>query len=51
VYHGIYTFEDGRYKICRPVTPGKDRPAAFATSPKSGLMMVVWKRGTATTAR
>jgi uncharacterized protein (TIGR03067 family) len=44
VYHGIYVFEDGRYKICRPAEPGKDRPTAFATTPKSGLLMVVWKR-------
>lgn len=44
VYRGIYAFEGDRYTICRTTLPGKDRPTTFATLPKSGFMMVVWKR-------
>lgn len=44
VYHGIYTLEEGRYKICRNTKPQQPRPTTFATEPDSGLMMVVWKR-------
>ncbi len=43
-YHGIYKIEGDTYTICRNVEPGKERPAEFATKPKSGLMLVVWKR-------
>jgi uncharacterized protein (TIGR03067 family) len=43
-YRGIYRLEKDTYTICRNVEPGKDRPSAFATQPRSGLMMVVWKR-------
>ena len=43
-YRGIYTLEEDRYKICRTTLPDKDRPTEFGTGPKSGLMMVVWKR-------
>jgi uncharacterized protein (TIGR03067 family) len=43
-YHGIYRLRGDTYTICRPVEPGKERPTAFATTPDSGLMMVVWKR-------
>jgi RNA polymerase sigma-70 factor (ECF subfamily) len=43
-YRGIYTLEKDRYKICRTTEPEKGRPTEFATRPKSGLMMVVWKR-------
>jgi uncharacterized protein (TIGR03067 family) len=43
-FHGIYTLENGRYRICRSIRPHEPRPTAFATSPESGLMMVVWKR-------
>jgi uncharacterized protein (TIGR03067 family) len=41
---GIYKLEGDTYTICRPVAPGKGRPTAFATTPGSGLMLVVWKR-------
>jgi uncharacterized protein (TIGR03067 family) len=44
VFHGIYKLEGDTYTVCRPTEPGKDRPAEFATQPKSGLMIVVWKR-------
>jgi uncharacterized protein (TIGR03067 family) len=44
VYRGIYTLERDRYRICRTTEPEKDRPAAFATRPQSGHMIVVWKR-------
>ena len=44
VYHGIYTLEEGRYKICRHTKPEQSRPTIFATEPDSGLMMVVWIR-------
>jgi uncharacterized protein (TIGR03067 family) len=44
VYHGIFKVEDGLYTICRSTAPGKDRPTEFATRPKSGLMMVVWRQ-------
>jgi uncharacterized protein (TIGR03067 family) len=43
-FFGIYKLEGDTYTICRPVGPGKERPTAFATSPGSGLMLVVWKR-------
>jgi uncharacterized protein (TIGR03067 family) len=43
-YHGIYRLRGDTYTICRPVEPGKERPTAFATTPDSGLMLVVWKR-------
>jgi uncharacterized protein (TIGR03067 family) len=42
-YYGIYRLRGDTYTICRPVEPGKERPTAFATTPNSGLMMVVWK--------
>jgi uncharacterized protein (TIGR03067 family) len=43
-YHGIYKLEGDTYTICRNVEPDKERPTEFATSPKSGLMLVVWQR-------
>jgi len=43
-YHGIYKLESDTYTICRNVEPGKERPTEFVTKPKSGLMLVVWKR-------
>jgi uncharacterized protein (TIGR03067 family) len=43
-YYGIYRLRGNTYTVCRPVEPGKSRPTAFATSPDSGLMLVVWKR-------
>jgi uncharacterized protein (TIGR03067 family) len=44
VFRGIYRLERDTYTVCRNVEPGKDRPTAFRTTPKSGLMLVVWKR-------
>ena len=44
VYQGIYKFEKDRYVICRGTTPERSRPTEFVTRPKSGHMMVVWKR-------
>lgn len=44
VYQGIYKFEKDRYIICRGTNPERSRPTEFVTRPKSGYMMVVWKR-------
>jgi uncharacterized protein (TIGR03067 family) len=44
VFRGIYKLEGDRFTICRATEPGKGRPAAFATGPKSGLILGVWKR-------
>jgi uncharacterized protein (TIGR03067 family) len=43
-FHGIYKLEGDTYTVCRSTDPGQARPTAFATKPKSGLMLVVWKR-------
>jgi uncharacterized protein (TIGR03067 family) len=43
-YHAIYELKGGFLKICRHLDPDKARPAEFATSPNSGLMLIVWKR-------
>jgi uncharacterized protein (TIGR03067 family) len=43
-YYGIYRLRGNTYTICRNIEPGKSRPTAFATTPDSGLMLVVWKR-------
>jgi uncharacterized protein (TIGR03067 family) len=43
-YRGIYKLEGDTYTICRNVEPDKERPTEFVTSPKSGLMLVVWQR-------
>jgi uncharacterized protein (TIGR03067 family) len=42
---GIYELEDDRLKFCL-ATPGKARPAGFATKPDDGQTMTVWKRET-----
>ncbi len=51
VYRGIYKLDQDRYTICRGTMPDQDRPTAFATRPESGLMMVVWKRATASLSK
>jgi uncharacterized protein (TIGR03067 family) len=43
-YHAIYRLEGDTLTICRNVEPDKVRPTEFATTPGSGLMLVVWKR-------
>ncbi len=41
---GIYALKDGRLHLCMPNDKGKKRPAAFATRPDSGLLLLVLKR-------
>jgi uncharacterized protein (TIGR03067 family) len=43
-YYGIYKLDGDTYTVCRSNVPGKPRPTEFATTPDSGLMLVVWKR-------
>ncbi len=45
-YHAIYRLANGELTICRHVEPDKDRPTEFASAPRSGLMVIVWKRQT-----
>ncbi|HYV39330.1 MAG TPA: TIGR03067 domain-containing protein [Gemmataceae bacterium] len=44
LYKGIYVLEGDKYKICRHIQPGQERPTAFGTHGDSGLMMNVYKR-------
>ena len=45
VWEGIYRLEDGRLSVCddAPDT-AKPRPTSFATSPRSGYVLVVFER-------
>jgi uncharacterized protein (TIGR03067 family) len=43
-YRGIYKLETDTYTICRNIDLEKARPSEFVTKPRSGLMIVVWKR-------
>lgn len=44
VYRAIYQLVGDTLKICRHTEPNKDRPAAFGSTPNSGLMVVTWQR-------
>ena len=41
---GIYEIDGDTFRLCRHQAPGQDRPTSFATSPDTGLFLVVWKR-------
>jgi RNA polymerase sigma factor (sigma-70 family) len=41
---GIYALKDGELHLCMPNDKGAKRPAAFATKPNSGLLLLVLKR-------
>ncbi len=43
--HGIYELDGDKLKFCLS-TPGKERPAGFATKPDDGQTISVWKRET-----
>jgi uncharacterized protein (TIGR03067 family) len=43
-HRGIYQLEGDTLKICRSIDPEFPRPREFATSPGTGLFLVVWKR-------
>lgn len=43
-FHGIYDLDKGTLKLCRRLEAAKERPTQFVTQPKSGLLLVVWKR-------
>jgi uncharacterized protein (TIGR03067 family) len=42
-YLGIYELNGDTFKTCNG-GPGQDRPKSFATKPRSGLLLVVYKR-------
>jgi RNA polymerase sigma factor (sigma-70 family) len=44
VVRGIYSLEDGRLKICLDNDEGKATPTEFATTPDSGLTLIVLER-------
>jgi uncharacterized protein (TIGR03067 family) len=43
-HRGIYEVEGDTFKVCRSIDPEFSRPTEFATSPGTGLFLVVWKR-------
>jgi uncharacterized protein (TIGR03067 family) len=44
VIKGIYTFEDGLFKMCRGLDATQERPTQFATWPDTGYFVVTWKK-------
>jgi uncharacterized protein (TIGR03067 family) len=44
VHRGIYELDADTLRICRSRDPEFERPKQFATSPGTGLFIVVWKR-------
>ena len=44
VYKGIYTFENGLFKMCRGAVSQQERPNQFATWPDTGYFVVTWKK-------
>jgi uncharacterized protein (TIGR03067 family) len=43
-HRGIYEIEGDTLRVCRSIDPEFSRPKEFATTPGTGLFMVVWKR-------
>src|SRR5262245_6051015 len=44
IHRGIYELEGDTFKLCRAREPDGERPTEFATSPNTGVFVVVWKR-------
>jgi uncharacterized protein (TIGR03067 family) len=43
-HRGIYEIDGDTLRVCRSLDPEFSRPKEFATSPGTGLFLVVWKR-------
>jgi uncharacterized protein (TIGR03067 family) len=41
---GIYDLDGDTFRMCRGLTPDKDRPGDFGTWPDTGMFLVTWKR-------
>ena len=44
IHRGIYELDGDTFKLCRAREPDDERPTEFASQPKSGVFVVVWKR-------
>jgi uncharacterized protein (TIGR03067 family) len=46
IHRGIYELDGDTFKLCRAREPDDERPTEFASQPKSGVFVVIWKRQT-----
>ena len=44
IVKGIYTFENGLFKMCRGLDANQERPTQFATWPGTNYFVVTWKK-------